>query len=97
MPDEDLVQEEAIDWATNSLHITTAVCPSMSALTHKVDPDEPVSNLIAVVHRKLAALYTGPNNNIVLILHTKIIDEPELSVESSTSDVLEGCPPPQRQ
>ena len=50
---EALVPEDAIYWATKSLHITTVVYPSMSALTHKVDPDEPVSNLIAVVHRRL--------------------------------------------
>ena len=56
MPDEDLVQEEAIYWATKSLHITTVVCTSMSALTHKVDPDEPVNNLIAVAHRRSCPL-----------------------------------------
>ena len=61
----------------------------MSALTHKVDPDEPVNNLIAVVHRRLESLYNDPDNNIVLIRITKIIDEPELSFETSTGNVLE--------
>ena len=54
----------------------------MSALTHKVDPDEPVSNLIAVVHRRLGTLY-NPTKKSVLIRKTKIINEPELSSETS--------------
>ena len=44
----------------------------------KVDSDEPVSNRIAVVHRRLESLYNDPNNNSVLSRNTKII-EPELS------------------
>ena len=57
MPEEDLVQEEAISWATKSLHIAMMVYPSMSTLTYKVNPDGPVSNPIAVVHRRFETLY----------------------------------------
>ena len=49
---EDLVHEEAIYWATKSLHITAAF-PGVSNRTHKVDPVEPVNDLSAVVHRRL--------------------------------------------
>ena len=70
VPAVELVHKEAIYWATKSLHLMTVVCPSMSALTHKVDPDEPVSNLIAVVHQMLDILYNDPNQQICLIRNT---------------------------
>ena len=81
--------------------------PSTSGLTHKVDPDKPVSNRIAVVQRMLEPLFKNPYKKIVLIRNTKIIDEPDVSFESLSGEVLEAvarrssgsneCAPPPRK
>ena len=51
--------EEAIYWATKPVQITV-VSQSMFALTHndKVDRDEPVNGLVAVVHMPISSSWS---------------------------------------